>query len=298
MKLPGFTLVELLVVIGIIAVLIGILLPTLTRAREAGNRTKCLSNLRSQYQLLKLYENEYKGASPLGSSIESDRNYFLSRAPSGGEPRYVAMGQVIGANLIKTGISSDIFYCPSAVGGRWHDRDVPDNPWPPLNPFYNGTSNPRHGCRTSYSQRVILHGEKDLQLGIFRIVKVGYYAPEFPWTGPFLMTYPFPISKGIPKQLIEEVRKLRFPYPKLSKLKNSAILTDVTSGVDRVVSAHKKGINVLYNNGSARWVDIGSKTDLGYGAGFPNRTIKQCIEEGPSGGDNIQIQLWLTLDRL
>ena len=62
----GFTLIEILVVIGIIAVLIGILLPTLRRARDAASSTACLNNLRQIGITFHIYANTSNGWFPSG----------------------------------------------------------------------------------------------------------------------------------------------------------------------------------------------------------------------------------------
>ena len=103
----AFTLVELLVVIGIIALLISILLPSLNRAREQARQVACLSNLRQVGLAFVMYSNENKGKFPYHADLNGQYPEDWIHWQTGARPvENSAVAPYIGKFV------PDVFRCP------------------------------------------------------------------------------------------------------------------------------------------------------------------------------------------
>jgi prepilin-type processing-associated H-X9-DG protein/prepilin-type N-terminal cleavage/methylation domain-containing protein len=121
----AFTLVELLVVVGIIALLISILLPALNRARELSQRTKCAANLKQFYIGDELYRQNgskqqyhlpgfFSGGAP-DFNDPTKAHYNYNRIWSGMEDFRKALNQMISSDVITRCYVTAEFMCPTMI---------------------------------------------------------------------------------------------------------------------------------------------------------------------------------------
>ena len=156
---PAFTLVELLVVIGIIALLISILLPALSKAQQQAQQIVCMSNMRQMGLAVAIYQADNKGAFPLlGANWNGDH----INAPT------------VWSELTSLPVSSKARYCPTVASLL---------PLEDLTPL-NVDGNPSYTTRSSISFLYnTLLGGMDINYGPWRPVGNPNSAPpEYPCT--------------------------------------------------------------------------------------------------------------------
>jgi prepilin-type N-terminal cleavage/methylation domain-containing protein/prepilin-type processing-associated H-X9-DG protein len=231
----GFTLVELLVVIGVIALLISILLPALNKAREAARKVNCLSNLRQIGLQMQFYAQNNEGQVPLANRMNfGSTAYYVWKndRPYGWGLLFLKdWSNSSGANNANTYSGADprLLYCPSVIDDRY-TYNSPRNPWKFSNPST---------VRSSYW--LSCWDEKDRS---YQIRDTGTW-----WSGPlvqFGVQAPYWTSLGGATQR----------FPRLAKLKSYMPVASDSMSWNVIRGGHKTGVNTLYADGSASTVPI------------------------------------------
>lgn len=133
-KHPAFTLVELLVVIGIIAVLVAILLPMLKKAQEAAYRVACASNMRQLMMGWDYYCSDNKGwlVNAVPQRHDAQVPWFLGPEWNGHDPLHKGPygnteAAIIDGALFKYLRNPKVYHCPGDFG--WHLVSYGINAW-------------------------------------------------------------------------------------------------------------------------------------------------------------------------
>ena len=225
-RTAAFTLIELLVTIAIIVIVAGLALAGLSRSREQGNRSACLSNLRNLHALASRFAGDNDGALPIGYRLGQKQFNTTLYAAAGNQ--YVLLGKLLAGGSVA---NARVFFCPSERDPT-QAYNTKENPWP-------------------------VQAGKNLQ---------GGYAtnPLVDWGSADLPDSP----------------------AKLLSLDRVPLLADGVGLPKRVDSRHKDGVNVIFTDGSARWVarekfdaDLSGCTSINPGNNAAQDRIWQILGE-------------------
>ncbi len=174
----GFTLVELLVVIGIISLLIAMLLPALNKARQQAKQVQCASNMRQIGQALMMYATQNKGNLPPSQMyIPGDPD------PGSGQWQVTLCNQhYLPAKAYQPTLGSNVLVCPSStvIVSDKHDPlqgNYSANQY--LFGYYNGALAPYDGSGGAPNWRNKMTGVKPARVkdpaSRIMVVEGGYY---------------------------------------------------------------------------------------------------------------------------
>ena len=259
-KSTGFTLVELLVVIGIIALLVSILLPSLNRRREMAKQTACLSNLRQIGMAMVMYENDNKMSFPYAAPY-SDAEYadFIAwqanstgvagpRAAACPDPKDSALAKYLGMNTGK--FTPTVFVCPSddltahsttAGPGDPYLYSYSMNHWLDGGPQDNNAVSPKVTAIRNASEKIVLVEEDPLT------INDGY------WSAPMVDENAQPVNFSLTTNTITAGGSTMATNDLLSIVHNHRHVANNSTTTEPLPDYDLKG-NVAFVDGHAEFV--------------------------------------------